>query len=172
MKSVKVKVCCCSCDNRVARERACLMPSQLAPGQPVFQLQAAQALARAAEWGGKTPPSRGKLRGGCFAAVLRRALELWAGQRGGFLRQRVPNPGVQNPSVQALPCERIILSSSFPFACKCFSLKSTKPPLPSPSFKRTLLGFRRALFGFPALLCLLLELCFLTWSSGSFLTRV
>lgn len=60
------------------------MPSQLAPGQPVFQLQATQALARAAEWGGKTPPSLGNLRGGCFASVLRRALELWAGHPGAF----------------------------------------------------------------------------------------
>lgn len=74
------------------------MPSQLAPGQPVFQLQATQALARAAEWGGKTPPSLGNLRGGCFASVLRRALG-WSSR--GFLGQHVPNPGVQNPDVQA-----------------------------------------------------------------------
>lgn len=165
-------MCCCSCDNPVARERACLMLSQLAPGQPVFQLQATQALARAAEWGGKTPPSLGNLRGGCFASVLRRALEPWAGHPGAFWGSVSQILVCKIPVCRLFLVGGLSLSSSFPFACKCFSLKSTKPPLPSPSFKRTLLGFRGALFGYPALPCLLLELCILTWSSGSFLTRV
>lgn len=76
---------------------------------------------------------------------------LWAGHPGAFWGSVSQILVCKIPVCRLFLVGGLSLSSSFPFACKCFSLKSTKPPLPSPSFKRTLLGFRRALFGYPAL---------------------
>lgn len=111
------------------------MLCQIAPGQPVFQLQATQALAQAAEWGGKTPHSLSNLCGGWFASMLPRDLGALCWSSGGFLSP-VCGQLLPSCSATALPCERTVFTQIISLCLQMFSPNSTKPPLPSPSFRK------------------------------------